>query len=93
MAKGKKIKPEVKKVIEVKVVEVKKEESIEQKRDRLIAEIKKNLLSKGALKRGGFGVRGKYAQEVANYAPVIAEINELGAKLSFRPIGLGHIRG
>jgi len=65
--------------------------AIESKRNALIAEIKPKLLSKTQLKTGGSDIRAKYERE-KGYEAVIPEINELGAKLGLRPIGLGHLR-
>ena len=75
-----------------KVVEAKDDlKAIEIKRQKLIDEITPNLLTKRQLKSGGSYIRSKYARE-QGYATVLGEINELGAKLSLRPIGLGHLR-
>lgn len=66
-------------------------EVIKRKRDMLIAEIVPKLMSGRLMARGGSLVRMKYERE-KGFLPVIAQINELGKKLSLRPIGLGHIR-
>ena len=80
---------EVKKVA---LAENKRLDEISKKRDSLIKEIKSNLMPNSALRSGGPENRSRYAQEQANYAPVIQEINELGTQLKIRPIGLGNMR-
>ena len=80
----KKVKEVIKKPDDLKAIAV--------KRQSLIDEITPTLLSNSALKRGGFGIRSAYGQESTKWNGVIAEINELGAKLSMGPIGLGHMR-
>jgi len=97
-------KKEVKKIVkkEVKVVKPKIEtlskelvtpdlKAIAEKRNALIAEIQPKLLTNSQLKQGGSNMRTRYALE-KGYEAVLPEINELGAKLSLRPIGLGHLR-
>lgn len=64
---------------------------IEEKRDKLIAEIKPHLLTKSQLRTGGSNIRFRHAQE-KGYEAVIPEINELGKELGLPPIGLGHLR-
>lgn len=84
------VKPKVKKI--KKAVEVKDSlESIRIKRQGLIDEIIPKLLTNSQLRKGGSDIRSRYAKE-QGYAAVLGEINELGTKLSFRPIGLGHLR-
>lgn len=63
-----------------------------EKRDKLIAEIKPKLLSNAKLRSGGGAVRSKHGQEIANFSPVLNEINELGKILGQPPIGLGSLR-
>lgn len=63
-----------------------------EKRDKLIAEIKPRLLSNSKLRSGGGSVRSKHGQEIANFSPVLNEINELGKILGQPPIGLGSLR-
>ena len=83
---------EKKKVPETEKDETARLSGLSKKRDSLIDEIKGNLMSNGALRRGGPANRSRYAQEQANYLPVIQEINDLGAQIKIRPIGLGHMR-
>lgn len=81
-----------KKVIVKKVVEVKDDlKSIRIKRQGLIDEIIPQLLTNTQLKRGGSDIRARYAKE-QGYAAIMGEVNELGAKLSLKPIGLGYLR-
>lgn len=63
-----------------------------KKRDGLIAEIKSKLLSNASLRSGGGAVRSKHSQEIANFSPVLNEINEIGKILGKPPVGLGHLR-
>lgn len=98
MIKDKAIKKPFKEIVKNTVDKVIKKEvdklqPIRDKRNTLINEIKGKLMSNGALKRGGGANRVRYAQEVANYAPIIEEINDLGRQLKFRDIGLGNLRG
>ena len=65
---------------------------VRAKREQLIAEIRPKLMSTAQLKRGGGNTRVLYERE-KGFLPVIAEINELGKQLGYRPIGLGHLRG
>jgi len=97
-----------KKIIKKKVVEkkaVKKKVKLEKKpkqdkelielaakRQAIIDEIVPKLLNNGQLRSGGTAIRDRYSVEVASYLPVLQEINEMGAKLGFKPIGLGHLR-
>jgi len=84
-------KKEEPKIIVAPVHTSKELKEIAEKRDALIAEIRPKLLTKSQLRRGGSVIRSRYQAE-AGYANVLAEINELGAKLRIRPIGLGHLR-
>lgn len=63
-----------------------------ERRNKLIAEIRPNLISNDRLRMGGSDVRQKHSQEVASFTPVIEEINEIGEKIGVPPIGLGHLR-
>lgn len=102
MSKKKKVveKKAVKKITKIakvvtKVKEIEKPDDLKAiavKRQTLIDEITPTLLTNAALKRGGFGIRSAYGQESTKWNGVIAEINDLGAKLSMGPIGLGHMR-
>lgn len=97
MSKNKKIlfkskKPEIKEVKEVELEAVEPLADIIEKRNALIQEIKGKLLTNRQLIRGGSDVRSRHSAEISAYQPVIGEINDLGRKLSLRPVGLGQIR-
>ncbi|MFH1640558.1 MAG: hypothetical protein ABIA66_01205 [Candidatus Omnitrophota bacterium] len=101
MAKAKKkevkpVKKEVKPVEKViapppPVYTSKELKDIAEKRDDLIAGVQAGLLTVSQLKRGGSGIRARHMTETG-YSNVLAEINELGKKLSLKPIGLGNLR-
>jgi len=69
------------------------EETLEEKYDRLVGEVKSRLIPNSQLITGGAGVRGKYSNEGSSFTPVLAEINEIGKKLGKPSVGLGHLRG
>lgn len=66
-------------------------EELEIKRNAIINELKPKLLSKREMMLGGASVRSKASQE-SNYMAIIQEINEIGKKLGYADIGLGHLR-
>lgn len=67
-------------------------ESDEDKYNRLISEIRPNILSHSKIKSGGGDVRRLHAHEMSAYNGVLSEINEIGKRIGKPPIGLGHIR-
>lgn len=64
---------------------------IETKYNKMVEEIRPKLLTVSQLKRGGSGIRSRYAIE-KGYEIVLPELNELGKKLGKAPIGLGNLR-
>lgn len=71
---------------------VAQEETLKEKYERLINEIKPHLLTNAQLKSGGRVIRTQHQKE-AGYANVINEINQIGQQLGYPKIGLGHLRG
>ena len=64
---------------------------LEDKRNKLIAELKPKLLSKGQLVRGGKGITERLTLESA-YQANIDEINELGKQLGCGIVRLSDLR-
>lgn len=71
--------------------EKKELKALDTARTILIKSVESKLLSKSQLKRGGSEIRSRHGKE-QGYESILIEINKMGKRLGYPPIGFGHLR-